>query len=690
MGLILTACNGGRPESGGVINGRTNSRPDNFAANDLLGGKRGSHRWAVVCANSPDDTLLPPDPRSLVVEGVNANRAVYFNAFWENCHQNLPAEEQAPKTCGEWRRRRDLGLKFLLDELPVGQITAEAYNDTWKKWGFNERPDRFDELYTLRYGLNYAPFHNPYPLPGEDPNTTNGGSGQLPLGYRQGRDDQGLWTGNIQTAACFQCHGGQIGEPQAGEPVIIGLDNIGLGNNNYDMPQVSADGSPFVGTPLGEITPPFDQNIVYNMGIRQRGQNNAVGGFEFINTVLDIDSLGLNPNPAKMVTPYGIQGVFDVSHPLAHTQDTPAWWNIGSRPRKFFDAGLSNASTRIIMAAGPGELDQLVTADGALYRQRVEKWDQHLDAFFLSLESPKYPGVIDRGLAQAGAILFHSKNLWEEPSNANAPRPDGGNGSCASCHGAYSPRYVNDTNYLEDPSLEGVAAHLSSLEVIGTDRARVDMLTTSLRQGWDTSYWAYPDGVPGYVPPEEKDYLTETIDDLFPNRPTGVCGWEKRQGYQAPPLYGIWATAPYFHNGSVPTIEAVLNSEKRQEIWQRQLREDTGIVGFDQSLSTGYDFEAVGWKHYELGCDSLPGDPLFNCNPLRDEGPSMYQIMTNFLYDMVSYTGILAAVDPTPNALDRRLVFDTRILGNSNSGHEFSDALTDTERKAIIEYLKTL
>ncbi len=34
-------------------------------------------------------------------------------------------------------------------------------------------------------------------------------------------------------------------------------------------------------------------------------------------------------------------------------------------------------------------------------------------------------------------------------------------------------------------------------------------------------------------------------------------------GYQAPPLDGIWATAPYLHNGSVPTLHALLKSTER-------------------------------------------------------------------------------------------------------------------------------
>ncbi len=688
--VALSACEGGREfaTDGRSTDGAADPRASDYP---LLGSKHGQHIWASYCADQPDSALLPPDPRSRILPGVNEDRNVYFNGWWEDCHVNLPETEQQIQTCGEFRARAERGKHFLLDELAVAAYSAEDFNNTWEKWGLSERPDNFDQLYTLRYGLNFAPFPNPYPLPGEDPNATDGGSGQLPLGLRQLKDEAGNWTGTIGTAACFQCHGGQIGDPAAGENTLVGMQSLGLGNNNFDVPMSGRDNSPWVGTPLEGIAPSVDVNTIFNIGIRQRGQNNAVGAFEFLNTILDVDSLGLNPNPAKYLTPGGAQGVLDVAHPLAHTQDTPPWWNMGSRPRKFFDSGVSNDSTRIIMAAGPGEISELFSADGRYYRSRIEEWDQDLEAFFLTLQSPQWPKGVDRNLAEAGAILFHSKDLWAEPGNANSPRPDGGNGSCAGCHGAYSPRFVNDPAFLADPAFEGIASHISTLDVIGTDTARSDMLTTTLRVGWDSTFWAYPEGVEGYVPPDEKDPLTEFVDDIAPNRPVGVCGWQKEIiGYQAPPLYGVWATAPYFHNGSVPTVEAVLDSSKRPQIWQRQLQEMDGIVGFDQRFDQAYDHQALGWKHTALACDELPGEAFLNCNPLQDEGPSIYQMVMNFLNDNVSYTGYIAGMDPQPGAFERRLVFDSRILGNGNQGHAFTDVLSDAERRAIIEYLKTL
>jgi len=58
------------------------------------------------------------------------------------------------------------------------------------------------------------------------------------------------------------------------------------------------------------------------------------------------------------------------------------------------------------------------------------------------------------------------------------------------------------------------------------------------------------------------------------------------EGYQAPPLDGIWATANYFHNASVPTVYHVLNSEARPKVFTRTYR--TGVED--------YDAVKLGWK----------------------------------------------------------------------------------------------
>ena len=111
------------------------------------------------------------------------------------------------------------------------------------------------------------------------------------------------------------------------------------------------------------------------------------------------------------------------------------------------------------------------------------------------------------------------------------------------------------------------------------------------------------------------------------------------EGYQVPPLDGIWATAPYLHNGSIPTVWHVLNSKARPKCFTRSFRTD----------EADYDPVKLGWK-------------------FKDVPP------------------------PHPDWPDRqrRKVYDTSQPGRSNGGHTYGDKFTDAERMAVIEYLKTL
>lgn len=111
--------------------------------------------------------------------------------------------------------------------------------------------------------------------------------------------------------------------------------------------------------------------------------------------------------------------------------------------------------------------------------------------------------------------------------------------------------------------------------------------------------------------------------------------------YKARPLNGVWATAPYLHNGSVPTLHHLLLPAKD--------RPKTFPIG-----SREYDPENVGINVAIV----LPGGTLFRAR----------------------------ADDGTP------------VPGNSNAGHEFGTAaitdpatrLDDAERRALLEYLKSL
>jgi hypothetical protein len=177
-----------------------------------------------------------------------------------------------------------------------------------------------------------------------------------------------------------------------------------------------------------------------------------------------------------------------------------------------------------------------------------------LNTWLEALKARAYPFPIDSALASTGATLFHTLDMWAPERNNPVRRPEG-NGSCASCHGAYAPRYVNDPTFLDTAALEGIASYIVPLDIIGTDPERVLANNESVQQAGKTSFFAYPPTV-------------GTDQDCGPQNRAELRG-DREIGYLAPPLYGLWATAPYFHNGSVPNVWEVLKPEDRQRIWRR-------------------------------------------------------------------------------------------------------------------------
>lgn len=115
------------------------------------------------------------------------------------------------------------------------------------------------------------------------------------------------------------------------------------------------------------------------------------------------------------------------------------------------------------------------------------------------------------------------------------------------------------------------------------------------------------------------------------DQPEKEIRWLTTGGYVAHPLAGAWATAPYLHNGSVPTLADLLEPAHRRPI-----------------------VFPVGHREYD---------------PVR-----------------VGYMSRFEDV-PTEQQGDF-FVFDTRIAGNRNTGHEFGTMLTDAEKRALLLYLK--
>jgi hypothetical protein len=306
-------------------------------------------------------------------------------------------------------------------------------------------------------------------------------------------------------------------------------------------------------------------------------------------------------------------------------------------------------------------------------RAWIDERDKDVQLWLESLRAPRYPGKIDRPLAEAGAILFHNKDLWAPGLHNVAPRPSGGNGSCATCHGVYAPRYSHDPAYLETPELEGMAAYVVPLDVIDTDRARSLSLTAQLAETLRWSWWSYGT-----------------------NEQPGTCfGVVDQGGYLAPPLYGVWATAPYFHNGSVPNVWEVLEPADRQPIWRRvsappPVDDASAFMGFDTNLARAYDHDKLGWRYDALPCGDAVSQPALDCSTAASESNPAADALRGGVYDDVWFTWNIAPQPVDADSLEQRKIYNTNKYSQGNGGHTFTAVLSDPERLAILEYLKTL
>ncbi len=258
--------------------------------------------------------------------------------------------------------------------------------------------------------------------------------------------------------------------------------------------------------------------------------------------------------------------------------DVPAWWLMKKKKSLYATGGTDARSVRTLMQF---MMHPLTTPRDFV---KHEPAFRDIQKYLTSMEPPKYPFAIDRAMAAKGAELFSA--------------------NCAKCHGTYGEKWSYPNKVI-------------ALEEIGTDTTRFKGVGPAYGKAYLESWFGQ----------EKNEWAHGT-----PIRQTA--------GYQAPPLDGIWATAPYLHNGSVPTLAGMLNSKARPKLFTRSFRTD----------EEPYDKINVGWKVKEL--HTIPSEKL--------------------------------------PGIERRKVYDTSKPGRSNAGHTFGDGFTDEERAQVIEYLKTL
>lgn len=246
--------------------------------------------------------------------------------------------------------------------------------------------------------------------------------------------------------------------------------------------------------------------------------------------------------------------------------DVPAWWLLKKKNAMFYNGFGRGDFGTFLM------LSNLLTVKDTMEAKEVSTHFGDVLAYLKSIEAPKYPYAVDAKLAGEGKEIFIV--------------------TCSKCHGDYG----DESKY---PNL-----------LIPESMVQTDSLLFKTN----------------YQNPQFMDWFNKSwyATGEHPAR------LEAFNGYIAPPLDGVWITAPYLHNGSVPTLEALLDSKQRPTYWQRDFKHPQ------------YDYDKVGWQ----------------------------------------YT--------VKDSADHKKAYNTTLPGYGNYGHTFGDALSDHARKALIEYLKTL
>jgi hypothetical protein len=186
------------------------------------------------------------------------------------------------------------------------------------------------------------------------------------------------------------------------------------------------------------------------------------------------------------------------------------------------------------------------TGDPRMVNVRIH---EPLNPFIDHLPPPPYPFTsVDLTRAREGKVLFKE--------------------NCASCHSSRNQTIYPASILGVDPNRTMVNTEVSryGLAALVTEACRIYGLNHQGQPGGD---WCVPKG----------DWNAR-LEEYFRDTPRRVA--EGTNGYKADVLHGIWAQAPYLHNGSVPTLGQLLCPATRPQRFVRgNVYYDEALVGFE-------------------------------------------------------------------------------------------------------------
>ena len=451
------------------------------------------------------------------------------------------------------------------------------------------------------------------------PNNPNG----FPVGFTHEADAQGRdWTG----FGCAACHTGEVRYKNARIRLDGGQGVLDF--NTFEAALIDALGATTAdATKFGRFANalglPNDQqanlkNEVNALAqkLTARHQMNHVDvaygharldAFGQIFNAVAVDFLGVPANRRAPDAPVSFPVLWDAPH-LDLVQ-----WN-GSAPN-----------------AGPGPLLQNITTALAVYgsldiaqRKGLDGYSSTIDFAHLAqiqddlyaLKAPQWPasilGALDSGRAAHGAQIYAQQCAsCHQLSDRNDPKRELKAGLTPLTEVGTDPRMVR--NFLDSVSNSGAFAGrkegVLGGDVLGASMPTIDLVAhAAIGAALCHPLAAMRDAAAGY------HRVIKAALDKHPDY------------YKARPLSGIWASAPYLHNGSVPSLAELLKPPSERV------------------------------PHFYVGS--------------REFDPATVGV----------------AVDASAHAS----LFDTSLPGNSNAGHTYGTALAESDKNDLLEYLKSL
>ncbi|MCB1386293.1 MAG: hypothetical protein KDJ80_10195 [Nitratireductor sp.] len=363
---------------------------------------------------------------------------------------------------------------------------------------------------------------------------------------------------------------------------------------------------------------PASYPFIWNTHQQSQLQWNGIAG-----AILKLPILGRTTDIGAL-----IRNVSEVIGVFAHIEANRGYAGLGydSSVRVTEMVGLERLLSQMQSPVWPqavlGPIDPVLAARGkALFEEKCSSCHAHLDP--TDLRTPAGDKMID--LRKSGTDVFLACNTYLRTTEA-------GNMAGQGIFGFFGDE-IAETDATRKMLVNAA---------VGSVLGKLDELVSSLfrdiepERGAIVASGALGEVLPGVADPVKKQRARTCLSESDP-----------LLAYKARPLNGIWATAPYLHNGSVPTLYDLLLPPRARNVASNEpepagpVRPETFGVG-----SREFDAEKVG-----------------------------------YVSDPSTAAWVFRVRDDDGNILP----------GNSNAGHDYGNAeLDEQQRMALVEYMKGL